>query len=78
LLSENKPCLLVLNAFAAHKKKTDKEKKDKDDFVTKLKKLNCTISIVLADRTEYVQVLDSFCNKKIKKLISELEKIYYN
>ena len=76
--SKNEPCLLVLNAFTVYKKKTKKEKKDKDDFVTELKKLNYTILIVPASRTGYIQVLNSFCNKKIKELILELEEIHYN
>jgi hypothetical protein len=54
LLFENEPCFLVFDAFAAYKKKTDEEKKDENDFVTELKKLNCTISMVLAGGTEYV------------------------
>ena len=43
-----------------------------------LKKLNCTISIVPAGGTGYVQVLDGFANKKIKELISEMEEIHYD
>ena len=48
------------------------------DFVIELKKLNTIVLIVPLSRTGYVQIYNSFTNKKIKELISELEEIYYN
>ena len=48
------------------------------DFVAELKKLNTIVSIVPPSRTGYVQICNSFINKKIKELISELEEIYYD
>ena len=77
--SEAEPRLLVLNAFTAHKKKKTAEKKaEEEDFVTELKKLNCTISIVPPGATGYVQVLDGFANRKIKQLIREEEEAFYD
>jgi hypothetical protein len=75
--SEKEPRLLVIDAFAAHKKSVD-EKKSQNDFIAELKKLNTTISMVPARGTGYVQVLDGFVNKKIKELISKLEEIHYD
>jgi hypothetical protein len=46
--------------------------------VEELKKLNTTVSMVPPGATGYVQVLDSFANKKIKKLIQEQEEAYYD
>jgi hypothetical protein len=34
--------------------------------------------MVPANKTGYVQVCDSFANKKIKELISKIEEAYYN
>jgi hypothetical protein len=75
--SDKEPRLLVIDAFPAHKKNTD-QKKAQDDFIAELKKLNTTVSMVPAGATGYVQVLDGFCNRKIKELISELEEIHYD
>ena len=70
--SGNKPRFLVLNTFSVYKKKKDDgEKQAEEDFVIKLKKLNIMISIVPPDVTSYVQVYNSFPNKKIKELISK-------
>jgi hypothetical protein len=47
--------LLVFDAFLAHKKKKDnREKQAKEDFVVELKKLNITISMVPSGATGYV------------------------
>jgi hypothetical protein len=80
LPSDKEPQLLVLDAFVAHKGKTDQEMRDENDFVEEFKKLNTTISIVPAGGTGYMQVLDGFINKKIKEfeLIQEEEEIHYN
>ena len=51
--SNKEPRLLVIDTFAAHKKTINK-KKAQDDFVAELKKLNTTISMVLARGTSYV------------------------
>ena len=76
--SDQEPRLLAIDAFAAHKKKTAQEKKDEDDFVTELKSLNTTISMIPAGGTGYIQVCNGFANKKIKELISEMEEAYYD
>ena len=52
-LSDREPRLLVIDAFAAHKKTTD-EKRAQDDFISELKKLNTTVSIVPPGGTGYV------------------------
>ena len=52
--------------------------KGQQDFVTELKKLNTTISMIPPGGTGYVQVCNSFTNKKIKELISEIEEAYYD
>lgn len=75
--SDREPRLLVIDAFAAHKKTVD-EKKAQDDFIAELKKLNTTVSMVPAGGTGYVQVCDGFANKKIKELISEMEEAHYD
>jgi hypothetical protein len=77
--SDKEPRLLVLDAFAAHKKKkTDQETSGEESFVEELKKLNTTVSMVPPGATGYVQVLDGFANKKIKELIREQEEAYYD
>ena len=76
--SEKEPRLLVLDSFAAHKKRTNQEKRDKEDFIGELKKLNCTISIVPPGATGYVQVLDGFANYKMKQLLQEQEEAQYD
>ena len=40
--------------------------------------MNTIVSMIPAGRTGYVQVYDSFTNKKIKELISEIEEAHYN
>jgi hypothetical protein len=57
---------------------TGQKKRDENNFVGELKKLNCTNFMVPAGVTGYVQVLDGFANKKIKQLICESEKAYYD
>jgi hypothetical protein len=52
-LLDNEPRLLTLNAFLVYKK-SSKELKVQEDFVLELKKLNYTISIVLAGGIGYV------------------------
>ena len=77
--SDNEPRLLTLDAFGAHKKKkTAQEIKTEKDFITELKKLNCIISMIPPGATGYIQVLDGFVNKLIKKLIQESEETYYD
>lgn len=83
--SLHEPRLLVLDAFAAHKKKKEPETaaevaeaEAQDDFHTELKKLNTTVSMVPPGGTGYVQVCDGFANKKMKELIAEQEEIHYD
>jgi hypothetical protein len=78
--SDNEPCLLVLDAFGAYKKKkpTEEEKQANDNFVAELKKLNVTISMIPGGGTGYVQVLDLLVNRLIKKIISDQEAAHYD
>jgi hypothetical protein len=78
--SENEPRLLTLDAFGAHKKKkpTEAEKRANDDFVSELKELNTSISMVPAGGTGYVQICDTVVNGTLKDLISEQEEIHYD
>ena len=52
--------------------------KGQQDFVTELKKLNTTISMIPPGGTGYVQVCNSFTNKKIKELIRDYKSVYYD
>jgi hypothetical protein len=72
-----KPRLLSIDAFVAHKK-TVSEKRAQDDFISELKKLNTTVSMILAGATGYVQVCDGFANRKIKELILAMEEAHYD
>jgi hypothetical protein len=65
----NKPRLLVLDAFALHKKSTKKDESEAEDFVDEFKKLNTTISVIPKGCTGYIQLLDVSINKIMKSII---------
>jgi len=72
------PRLLVLDAFAPHKKSTKKNEEEVDDLVDEFKKLNTTISVIPGGCTGYVQPLDGSINKIMKSIIQQCEEDYYD
>jgi hypothetical protein len=87
-LRDNEPRFLALDAFAPHKNKGAKVRKNKSEAAKKkrqteerlqqelrdaFKKLNVTLLIILGGCTGYVQVLDILINKLIKAYIKEYE-----
>ncbi|ESZ90371.1 hypothetical protein SBOR_9243 [Sclerotinia borealis F-4128] len=91
--TENKPRLLTLDSFAAHKgqgrkikvKESVSERQIREKSILDviflrqtLKDLNMTTSIIPGGTTGYIQVLDVSVNKTMKDLIRNLEEEYYD
>jgi hypothetical protein len=67
------PQLLVLDAFAPHKKSIKKQEEEVGDLIDEFKRLNTTISVIPRGCTSYIQPLDVSVNKIIKDLIRQCE-----